>query len=373
MVANRRKDEKRLICAFIGVLWIFIAVLIYFYPKSAPSKGIVHLEGVSVLNNQVRNALAKNGFSEIQLEKDNGSGLVLAFAIPAPMTSEAALTAIRDIIQRNGCTVQNVNYFSQQRGFMTLIDYYNQPIGTLTFLRSDDYNDYLILKGKLRRKPKLAIVIDDFGYSNSDVIRGFIELNEKITMSVIPGHHYSRWSASEGAKFNKEIIVHMPMEAERSEYNMGEERYIIRHTMRSFEVEQRIFSAINDLPEAVGMNNHMGSLTTADTEVMQMVMNSLKKKGLYFLDSLTSPRSVAYEVAKLNGLSSAYRSVFLDNDKNKSEIQAQFEKAIEIARKRGAAIAIGHVYPETLEVFRQMIETGKFSGISLCFTSEIVS
>ncbi len=373
VVANRRKDEKRLLLTFIGVLWLLAVILIYFYPKSAPSRGIVNLEGRSVLNNKVRNALAKNGFREIQLETDNSSGLVLAFAVPARMTDDAALESIQGIVQRNGCTIQSVSHFSQNRGFMTLIDYYNQSVGTLTFLKGENFNDYLILKGELRRKPKLAIVIDDFGYSNSDVIRGFIELNEKLTMSVIPGHRYSRWSASEGVKFNKEVIIHMPMEAERSEYSMGEDQYIIRHTMRNFEVEQRIFSAINDLPEAVGMNNHMGSLTTTDAEVMQMVVNSLKKKGLYFIDSLTSPRSVAYEVAKVSGLPSAFRSVFLDNDRNKDEIQAQFDKAIEIARRRGSAIAIGHVHPETLEVLRQLIEAGKFTGISLCFASEIVS
>jgi len=121
------------------------------------------------------------------------------------------------------------------------------------------------------------------------------------------------------------------------------------------------------------MNNHMGSLATADAEVMGMVMKSLKEKGLFFVDSFTSPRSVAYEVAKVQGLPAACRSVFLDNNKDKSEIQAQFEKAIDVAKRRGSAIAIGHVYLETLEVLEHLIESGKFSGITLCFASEIVS
>jgi len=81
--------------------------------------------------------------------------------------------------------------------------------------------------------------------------------------------------------------------------------------------------------------------------VMGMVMKSLKEKGLFFVDSFTSPRSVAYEVAKVQGLPAACRSVFLDNNKDKSEIQAQFEKAIDVAKRRGSAIAIGHVYLET--------------------------
>jgi len=373
VIANRRKDERRLMAAFIGVVGLLAVILIYFYPKSAPSRGIVQLEGRSFLNNTIRTTLAKNGFSEIKIDSDNSSGLLLAFSIPANKSTDEAIEAIKPLVQQSGCTIRSINHFSQNRGFMVMVDYYNQSIGTLTFLQSENTNDYLVLKGELRQKPKLAIVIDDFGYSNSDVIRKYFQVSEKLTLSVIPGHPYSRWTASEGKKFNKEIIIHMPMEPERQEYGMGEDQYMIRQTMRSFEVEQRISDAKMSLPEAVGMNNHMGSLATADAEVMGMVMKSLKEKGLFFVDSFTSPRSVAYEVAKVQGLPAACRSVFLDNNKDKSEIQAQFEKAIDVAKRRGSAIAIGHVYLETLEVLEHLIESGKFSGITLCFASEIVS
>jgi len=373
VIANRRKDERRLMAAFIGVVGLLAVILIYFYPKSVPSRGIVQLEGRSFLNNTIRTTLAKNGFSEIKIDSDNSSGLLLAFSIPANKSTDEAIEAIKPLVQQSGCTIRSINRFSQNRGFMVMVDYYNQSIGTLTFLQSENTNDYLVLKGELRQKPKLAIVIDDFGYSNSDVIRKYFQVSEKLTLSVIPGHPYSRWTASEGKKFNKEIIIHMPMEPERQEYGMGEDQYMIRQTMRSFEVEQRISDAKMSLPEAVGMNNHMGSLATADAEVMGMVMKSLKEKGLFFVDSFTSPRSVAYEVAKVQGLPAACRSVFLDNNKDKSEIQAQFEKAIDVAKRRGSAIAIGHVYLETLEVLEHLIESGKFSGITLCFVSEIVS
>jgi len=373
VIANRRKDERRLMAAFIGVVGLLAVILIYFYPKSVPSRGIVQLEGRSFLNNTIRTTLAKNGFSEIKIDSDNSSGLLLAFSIPANKSTDEAIEAIKPLVQQSGCTIRSINRFSQNRGFMVMVDYYNQSIGTLTFLQSENTNDYLVLKGELRQKPKLAIVIDDFGYSNSDVIRKYFQVSEKLTLSVIPGHPYSRWTASEGKKFNKEIIIHMPMEPERQEYGMGEDQYMIRQTMRSFEVEQRISDAKMSLPEAVGMNNHMGSLATADAEVMGMVMKSLKEKGLFFVDSFTSPRSVAYEVAKVQGLPAACRSVFLDNNKDKSEIQAQFEKAIDVAKRRGSAIAIGHVYLETLEVLEHLIESGKFSGITLCFASEIVS
>ncbi|MBC8492067.1 MAG: hypothetical protein H8D42_05860, partial [Candidatus Marinimicrobia bacterium] len=169
VIANRRKDEKRLLIAFIGVIWLLTVVLIYFCPKSAPSKSIVYLEGKSFLNNTVRNSLAKQGFTEVQIESDNTHGLFLAFAVPPGMSDEKAIETVKPIIQRKGCSVRSVNRFSQNRGFMVLVDYYNQSIGTITFLKGENLNDYLILKGELRSKPKLAVIIDDFGYSNGEV------------------------------------------------------------------------------------------------------------------------------------------------------------------------------------------------------------
>lgn len=373
VVANRRKDEKRLAVIFVGILGLLSLILLYFYPQSAPSRSLIHLEGHSFLNKTIRTELAAKGFAEVQIDSDKSSGLILAFTIPTDVTPEAALKMIKPVVERDGCTIRNINRFSENRGFMVMVDYYNQSVGAITFLRSERPGDYFVLKGELRQKPKLAIIIDDFGYSNNEIIKGFIRLNEKLTLSVIPGHPYSRWVANEGRQNSKEIIVHMPMEPERAEYKTGEDQYMIQQNMRRLEVEQRIAGALLELPEAVGMNNHMGSLATADTELMSLVMKSLKEKGLFFVDSFTSPRSVAYETARAQGLPSACRSVFLDNNRDKSEIQAQIEKAIEVAKRRGSAIAIGHVYQETLEVLEHLIETGKFSGISLCFASEIVA
>lgn len=373
VVANRRKDEKRLTAVFIGILGLLTLILLYFYPRSAPSRSIIHLEGRTILNNRIKAELAAQGFSEIQIESDESSSLILAFKIPGDMTVDAAVKMIGPLVQRDGCSVRHINRFANGRGFIAMVDYYNQSLGAITFLSDVQPRDYYILKGELRQKPKLAIIIDDFGYSNNDVIRGFIRLNEKLTFSVIPGHPYSRWTAAEGSKHNKEILIHMPMEPERTEYKTGEDQYMIRLAMRRLEVEERIAAALMELPEAVGMNNHMGSLATADNELMNTVMKSLREKGLFFVDSFTSPRSVAYEAARSQGLPAACRSVFLDNQRDKSAIQAQLEKAIEVAKRRGSAIAIGHVYPETLEVLEELIETGKFAGITLCFASEIVS
>ena len=220
-------------------------------------------------------------------------------------------------------------------------------------------------------RPKLVLVIDDFGYSNQDVIRSFLRLPVKITVSVVPGHPYSQWVASNAKIAGKEVIIHMPMEPEGNANKNGEDAYMLLTNMQPNEINRRLENAYRELPEAVGMNNHMGSLFTADPELMKIVIASLQRKGLFFIDSMTSPQSVAYEIAVRNNVPAALRTVFLDNVRDKDEIQAQFEKAIAIARRSGRAVAIGHVHPETLAALNEMIGSDLLAGVELVFASEV--
>jgi len=348
------------------------AVLVYFVPRSAPSKSLILYEGRTFFSTTLRRALIEKGFREIKGGFDDAHQPILSFEIPTQLSEEQALTILRQIVRRKACTLHSIDRLPQTTGFTAIIDYCGQAIGSITLLKGSELSDYRLWRKAAKPQPQLAIIIDDFGFSNNEVIRGFIHLDAKLSMSVIPGHNYSSWSAAEGKRNGKEILIHMPMEPERSEGNTRQEPYLIHQHMQSSEIDQKIAAAFQELPQASGLNNHMGSLVTTDPDVMNMVINSLKRKGLYFVDSLTSPRSVAYEVAKSQGVRAGIRSVFLDNVQDKSEIETQFEKALEVARRRGKAIAIGHAHPETLEVLKQLIKSGKIAGVDLCFASEIV-
>lgn len=373
LVIKRRRDERRLATIFIGVLVILLAALCYYYPRVIPSKSLMYREGQHYLRNFVRPRLARGGFREVQIDSDLADQINLAFEFPEHGDDQRIIDQVKAILHQKNLAIRKINQFTSDRGFLVFVDYYQQPAGSISFLKGANLADFRIKRGDLLRKPRLAILIDDFGYSNNEVIKGFIRLKSDLTMSIIPGHRFSRWTAVEGKKFNKEIIVHMPMEPENSGYMHGEEQYIIKSSLYPSEIERRLTAALMEIPEAVGLNNHMGSLATAHQHTMQLVMNSLRKKGIYFVDSLTSPRSVAFEVARSSRIPTAVRSVFLDNNRNKSEIQTQFETAIEIAKRQGYAIAIGHVYLETLEVLQELLQSGYFSDISLVYVSEIVS
>jgi len=326
-----------------------------------------------MLSNEVKRALIKKGLTEIAIKSDDKSQISVAFEVPEKWKDKILKEFVKSTLARTGLSISKISNFSMNRGFIVYVNYYNEPVGSISFIRGKGFTDLRLIHGDIKYKPKLIVIIDDFGYSNNDVIKGFLKLNANVTISVIPGHRYSRWTASEAKKNGKEVMIHMPMEPEDENYAVGEEQYLLKHNLRNYEVEQRINSAYMELPEAVGMNNHMGSLATSDKELMEIVTKSLKKKGLYFIDSLTSPKSIAYEVAREAGIPTAVRTVFLDNKREKTEIRRQFEKAIEVAKRSGNAIAIGHVYPQTLETFKEMIKQGFFSEVSFSFASEVVS
>jgi polysaccharide deacetylase 2 family uncharacterized protein YibQ len=216
---------------------------------------------------------------------------------------------------------------------------------------------------------KLAIVIDDFGYSRNGVADSFLHLDFPVTISVIPSLKYSGEMARRALENGKEVLLHLPMESGRKV------RYDVRPVstgMSAEEISALVEDYISELPGISGVNNHMGSKATADERVMRAVIGVLKKKGLFFLDSLTSPRSVAYNVAMEMGVGAARNDLFLDADtEDPGVVRERMERLIATAAKRGRAIGIGHPRRWTLEVMGELEGMLEGSGVRLVFLSEL--
>ena len=119
-------------------------------------------------------------------------------------------------------------------------------------------------------------------------------------------------------------------------------------TMRS-----RFREALQTVPSAVGISNHMGSRFTADPKAMRTLLPLVRERNLFFLDSVTGAKSVAYDLAREMGIQTERRTVFLDNDQNPDKIQAQLELLVQLAGEHGQAVGIGHPYPATVEALRR--------------------
>jgi uncharacterized protein len=216
---------------------------------------------------------------------------------------------------------------------------------------------------------KVAIIIDDMG-ANMQELQSLLAIRLPVTVSVIPSLAHAKGVAEAAHGAGTEVMVHMPMEPEGYPKQPMEKSGLLL-SMADPEITQRVNGYFKAVPYAVGANNHMGSRFTQDPDKMETVLDVLKEKGVFFVDSRTSPASIGYEKAKIVGLKAATRQVFLDNVQDESAIAKQLEQAAAIARKKGAAIAIGHPHPATLHALKLRMPELAHSGITFVSASAL--
>lgn len=218
-------------------------------------------------------------------------------------------------------------------------------------------------------KPRIALIMDDLGY-NSARGRAVLELPAAITCAVIPEAPQSPRLARAAIAAGKEVMLHLPM---ATESNAPLDKGGLRDGMSPQQVRATVRAALERIPQAMGANNHMGSVITTRTEIMRPVMRELAHHRRYFIDSLTTPESIAGDMAHRMQLPSASRDVFLDNNKDLLRINEQFNKLVEKARREGRAIGIAHPYPETITYLKKVLPLLPDMGIELVPVSRLLT
>lgn len=215
---------------------------------------------------------------------------------------------------------------------------------------------------RVLRKARIAVLIDDAGYS-LDAIRPFLELPQPIAFSILPNLPYSSECARRIAAAGKELLLHLPMEAvEGNDPGPG----AILTSQDDEEIRRLLEQNLAQVPGAVGVNNHMGSKATADERVMNAVMRYLKGRGVFFLDSRTTPKSVARASASRYSVPFIERSVFLDNDPQADCILNALEKGVRLASRDGQAVLIGHVQnPQIVDVLEKFLAHPEAAGVEI--------
>jgi polysaccharide deacetylase 2 family uncharacterized protein YibQ len=206
---------------------------------------------------------------------------------------------------------------------------------------------------------RVALVIDDLGRSLDD-LHAVEGLSVPISYAVLPFEEQTPEVVAELRQRGAEILLHLPMEPAGAAKDPGPGA--LRLGMTPEQLRQSTLAALQAVPGASGVNNHMGSGLSADEPSMTAILGLLSSRGLFFLDSRTSAQSVAYRVATRLGLPAAERQVFLDPDPSPEAIRAQFHRLLGLARTRGAAVAIGHPLPETLAVLEEEIPKARALG-----------
>ena len=221
-----------------------------------------------------------------------------------------------------------------------------------------------------RSSPQLALIIDDGGY-NMKNFKEMLGIGKPITYAILPHTLHAREAALLAYRDGSEVMLHLPMEPKNGEqYSL--EKNTVRTGMDSKRVQKILEDALKQVPHVRGINNHMGSKATEDPQVMEALMQVLKKEGLYFIDSNTSFQTLGLEMARKVGVASRRNDKFIDREKKIEAIKNAIRLAMRKAKQEGRAVAIGHPHPLTARAIKEMISEIEKEGIRLVFASEVV-
>ena len=216
---------------------------------------------------------------------------------------------------------------------------------------------------------KLALGLDDLG-SDRHAAAVMCNVRYPLTMSVLPNHAHSAEIAQEAERRGYQVMLHLPMQAMAAEKPEAQE---LRPGMPAAEVSELLDQFLQDIPEAIGVNNHQGSEATSDPALMRELMPVLRDRHLFYIDSRTTAATVAYQTAQSSRVPSAFRNVpFLDDVAEVGAVRKQLELALRGAREKGEALAIGHPHPATLQALREVLPNAQSEGVQLTFASELV-
>ena len=212
--------------------------------------------------------------------------------------------------------------------------------------------------------PVVAIILDDVGHDVLFVREAVRRLPRQVVFAVIPHRKDSRECAGEAGAAGFDVICHLPMQpldGRREEEDSG----VIRVGMDEAAISRTVVADVESVPGAIGVNNHQGSRATENAPLMESALRVLRARGLFFVDSRTSPRSIAETVARNLGMPTTGRDLFLDEDQDPRAIERQVDALAALAKKRGKALGICHARTSTLDALETAIGRFEKQGVRL--------
>ncbi len=220
-------------------------------------------------------------------------------------------------------------------------------------------------------QPRIAIIIDDLGYQ-MEVGHRSINLPGPVACAILPSTPRATKLAEAAFAHGKDVLLHLPLEPVSRDGQSDPGGMTLDMSREQFA---HTFTAdLESVPHAIGVNSHRGSMLTRHPGHMGWLMEELRTHGdLIFVDSYTTNKSVALQLARESGVPAVKRDVFLDPDRAPETVEREFGRLKDLARKNGVAVGIGHPYPSTLALLEREIPKLREDGIELVSISELVS
>jgi polysaccharide deacetylase 2 family uncharacterized protein YibQ len=205
------------------------------------------------------------------------------------------------------------------------------------------------------------------GYNKHDI--DAIMIKGQLTFSILPHTPFAKTYADLARSANKDVMLHIPMQS-ISGKGLGPGALTVDMDQQQIEIE--LSNALEEIPFAIGINNHMGSLLTQNSLAMSWTMAFLRREGLFFVDSRTTRFTVGETIAKRAGVFGFRRNVFIDNNLSESAMKIQLDRLVSLALKNNQAIGIAHPHPETVKFLNKYIPRLNQLGVSLVPISHLL-
>lgn len=217
------------------------------------------------------------------------------------------------------------------------------------------------------RSPCLAIVIDDVGNSKKP-LEPLASIGVTLTFSVLPRLPNSAYCAKWLAQRGFEVLLHLPMEGGNS-HLLGPGAIFVKFTEE--EVRRTFMANLGAIPEAEGFNNHMGSLASASERICRGLVKLAKDRGLFVLDSKTTPKALLYDIAVKEGIPAISNDLHLDHPPDIRVIKQRLARLKRIAKGRGYAVGIAHPNPETISVLQEVLPRWAREGVNFVSAGDL--
>ncbi|GIW46990.1 MAG: hypothetical protein KatS3mg078_0867 [Deltaproteobacteria bacterium] len=372
---NTRKVGK--LRAYLFTLGIVVFMVLSFYSidylrklfnlSSPPTSSIDGL--INQVDKNISGALFNLGVSlkdvKVTREKRKDGELVWEFKlIRVKLTQIVKEEQIKSEFKRFLSDFYITKEFKKNSAFLIVnVSVYDIPTHTIKFdfegkrPYSSNAIDSVFQQKDNRIKPQVAIIVDDLGLEKEPVDR-IIGISKKLSLAVLPYLPYSRYTAEVAHKRGVDVLLHLPMEPKESSGYMGVDAGdgVLLVGLSKQEILSKLYRNLESVPYIKGVNNHMGSKFTENGELMEVVLREIKARGLFFIDSRTSPNTTGYQLARKLKVKTAQRDLFLDDPRRDEEyVRDQIRKLILISKEKGYAIGICHPYPATIKVLSESI------------------
>jgi len=373
---NNKKVEtlqkQRLILGLIFLILLLSACLLLLLnykgvPKKAQDQRISQK-----ITRLIGKGISLPGINRINLSIPDNSNNKLAFSYQEKNSYKQLILQLQETIHKSKYQIHKMITLPSGSGFSFQINTCADSLFHIFFIyngKTPKLSSYL--ERQISQPPRLAIIISNFGYVDNSTLQNILSLPLDLTIAVTPGNQYSEWSQNRAFKEGKEVIIHMPMEANDTTLGKKEE-YFLSEDMNYNQVANDLMLARKELSFAFGMDNYMGSKATKSRDLMYSVMDFVKKEGLYFIDNLNCLESRANSIAREKEIPTGVRNLFINTTNKIDSVRANLEEALIIAQRNGRAIAIAQANSNTLETLKKFIKSNHFDKTEVCFASEIV-